>query len=166
MKKLIVSVLTVGALAAGGAASAQDVLGGLGNVLPQILGNVGLGNLGLGNVYPDVPGRVYNGQVGQPLPGSVVLDDRGRPKVIAASGYEAMPGGSVVDSADGGQVTLDAWGTYIDRFGRRIQVDKTGYHMPITGGPIVAQQRQYERDRDRDGVPDAYDRYPRDRRYR
>jgi hypothetical protein len=161
MKKLIVSVLTVGALAAAGAASAQDIFGGLGNVLPQILGNIGLGN-----VYPEVPGSIYNGGYGQPAPGSVVRDANGRPVVIAATGVAAMPGGTVVDSADGGQVTLDASGTYIDRYGRRIQVDMTGRHTPISGVGVagVAQSRLF--DRDRDGVPDSYDRYPNDPRYR
>lgn len=165
MKKLIVSMLAVGALAAGGAASAQDVFG-LGNVLPQILGNIGLGNIGLGNVYPGVPGNIYTPGSGQPAPGSVVLDANGRPVVIAATGVAAMPGGTVVESADGGQVTLDASGTYIDRYGRRVQVDMTGRHTPISGVGIagVAQSRLF--DRDRDGVPDSYDRYPDDPRYR
>jgi len=166
MKKLIVSVLAVGALAVAGAASAQDVFG-LGNVLPQILGNIGLGNLG-GNVYQ---GNVYQGNVytpgsGQAIPGSVVLDANGRAVVIGATGVAAMPGGSVVESADGGQVTLDGSGTYIDRYGRRVQVDMTGRHTPISGIGVagVAQSRLF--DRDRDGVPDAYDRYPNDRRHR
>jgi len=163
MKKLLVSILTVGALAAGGAASAQDVFG-LGNVLPQILGNIGLGNLGLGNGYPTVPGSIYGPGSGSPPPGSVVLDANGRPVVIAATGVAAMPGGTVVESADGGQVTLDSNGTYIDRYGQRVQVDATGRHTPIGGGIAGISSRLF--DRDGDGVADQNDRYPSDPRYR
>ena len=165
MKKLLVSIAAVGALAIGGAASAQDVFG-LGNVLPQILGNIGLGNLGLGNVYPGVPGNVYTPGSGSPPPGSVVLDANGRPVVVAATGVAAMPGGTVVESADGGQVTLDANGTYIDRYGRRIQVDTTGRHTPISGVSVLGAGSSRYYDRDGDGVADQYDRYPNDPRYR
>jgi hypothetical protein len=159
MKKLILSTLAVGALVVGGAASAQDLYG-LGNVLPQILGQ-----LGLGNDYPGA-GPIYRPGSGSPPPGTVVLDANGRPTLIAATGVAAMPGGTVVEATEGGQVTLDANGTYIDRFGRRIQVDQTGQQVPISGVIVLGAGSSRLFDRDGDGVPDTYDRYPDNRRRR
>jgi hypothetical protein len=156
MKKLLLSVLTVGALAAGGAAQAQDVLGG---IAAQILGNIGIGN---GNVFPGV-GNGYPQGTYYP-PGSVVIDSNGHPVVVGVNGVTAMAGGTVVDSADGGQVVLDSQGTYVDRYGRRIQVDVTGRHTPISQYGGIAAGRIG--DRDGDGVQDRRDRYPDDPRYR
>jgi hypothetical protein len=115
MKRFILSAVAVGALALGGAASAQDIFG-LGNVLPQILGNVGLG--GVGGVGSDIPAVV----AGTPQAGgSVYADAYGRRIYVEPSGR---------------QVALDANGTYVDQFGRRVYVD--AYGRSVLAQPGVA----------------------------
>lgn len=119
MKKLILSALAAGALAAGGAASAQD----LRSMFPGVFGEpstpaVVAGTYPYGTVYVDRYGR------------QVYVDQYGR-HVIQSSG--AINGG----------VGYDAWGRPI-------------YNNPY-GGTYY--------DRDGDGVADARDRWPTDRRY-
>jgi hypothetical protein len=57
---------------------------------------------------------------------------------------------------------------YTDAYGRRFQVDAAGRHIPLdpvaTYPDSYAFSRSY--DRDGDGVPDQYDQYPDDPRYR
>lgn len=151
MKKLILSVLTVGAMAAGGAASAQDIFG-LGNVLPQILGNIGLGvgsgagipavvaSNGSASVYVDQYGRqIYH----DPTSGQrYVLDQNGtyidqygrRIQVTVTQGSGVyQPGGHqsgrVAVDAYGRQIYLDQYNTYMDQFGNRMMVDSYGRHV-------------------------------------
>src|SRR4051794_17424060 len=116
MKRFILSAVAVGALAFGGAASAPDVFR-LGNVLPQILGNVGLGNV--------------IGDTGNALPPVVAGPSRAGGSVCADA-Y----GGRVYVERSGRQVVLDANGAYIDQFGRRVYVD--GYGRSVLANPGVA----------------------------
>lgn len=146
MKRWMLSVVAAAALAAGGAASAQDVLG---TVLPQILGNIGLGN-GIGRpgiVNPDGNGSVYVDPVGR----RYQYDQYGR--LTGAEQLEVV----------------------VDKEGRRWAVDSEGRHTLIGqgyGGVAGLDNRAFSnrafgnRDRDRDGIPDAYDRYPYDPRFR
>jgi hypothetical protein len=185
MKKLLLSVLTVGAMATGGVASAQDVLG---NVLPQILGNV-LGNNGVlaqGN-YP--VGTVYTDQYGRQ-----VQVDRFGNHVVVGQGTNVLGAGRVVEdpSGSGRQIVLNADGTYIHPVnGWRMYVTPDGRHLPVNtntvqarrlddrGRDVLRDQRDRNRDRDRDGIRDNRDRdrdndgvrnrddrYPDDPRYR
>lgn len=160
MKKLLLSVVTVGAMATAGVASAQDVLG---NVLPQILGSV-LGNSGVlaqGN-YP--VGSVYIDQYGR----QVQVDQFGRHVVINNQAANIYQGG-VVQGA--GELVLNSDGSYSRRYpgvyagstdpllqqrGLRDRIDRDG--------DGVRDSR--DRDRDGDGVRNNRDRYPDDPRYR
>lgn len=148
MKKFILSALTVGALAIGGAASAQDIFG-LGNVLPQILGNIGFGtqsngipaivapSVGQSSVYVDPYGRrVYV----EPSTGrQVVLDQNGtyidqygrRVQVIVDQNVAVNPTGRIAYDAYGRQIYLDQYNTYVDQFGNRMMVDAYGRHVRL-----------------------------------
>jgi hypothetical protein len=191
MKKLLLSVLAVGAMATGGVASAQD---GLGNVLPQILGNV-LGNNGLAGVvaqgnYP--AGSVYVDQYGR----QVQVDRFGNHVVIGQNTNVLGGGPRVVDdpTGNGRQIVLNADGTYIHPVnGWRMYVTPDGRHLPVNTNTVQARRlddrgrdvlrdrrdrdrdrdrdrirdnRDRDRDRDNDGVRNRDDRYPDDPRYR
>lgn len=193
MKKLLLSVLAVGAMATGGVASAQD---GLGSVLPQILGNV-LGNTGVLGNYP--AGTVYTDQYGR----QVQVDQVGNHVVIGQNTNVLGAGPRVVDdpTGSGRQIVLNADGTYIHPVnGWRMYVTPDGRHLPVNTNTVQARrlddrnrdvfrdQREREReverlrnrrdrdrdgvtnrrdrDRDGDGVANRYDRYPDDSRYR
>jgi hypothetical protein len=158
MRKLLLSAVAAGALAMGGAASAQDILGGLGAVLPQILNSIVLGGT------DGSPGTVVQG-------GQTTVDQWGR---------------QVYTDPYGRQIVLNSDGTYTDIHGNPVYVQGPTRTRPpsLMGlGPRVYDQ--YGRriilsegssvegnvagimvDRDGDGVADVYDRYPNDRRYR
>lgn len=122
MKKLILSVVTVGAMAVGGAASAQDILG---SVLPQILSE-----LGAGRVYVD---PYQNGP--------------------------DLSGGSYTDAV-GRKV-------YLDKDGHPSYVEQGGALIPYSAaGNVAAVNAPRRGDRDGDGIPNRWDRYPDDPRFR
>lgn len=143
MKKLFVSILAVGAIGFGSAASAQDVFG-LGHVLPQILGNIGV---------PGVPIYGAPGVLGGvPQEGTTVIDPYGR---------------RIVYDRYGRAVATEQLEIVVDKQGRRWAVDSEGNHTQIGqdfGG--LASRGLRGSDLDRDGVPDRRDRYPHDPRYR
>lgn len=134
MKKFILSALAVGAMAIGSAASAQDIFG-LGNVLPNILGNIGLGGYGTSGSTPAVVAgaqqQVYVDQYGRRF----YYDQYGRQVMLDQnSGWpqqQQYGGGRAVYDQYGRQVMLDQYGTYVDQYGRRMQVDSYGRHMPL-----------------------------------
>ncbi len=136
MKKLVVTVLAVGALAVGGAASAQD--------LGAVLGSI----LGLGSptyTYPNAPAvvagsvpygtQVYTDQYGRQF----YYDQYGRQVVV-----QQQPNPNPIPG-------YDAWGRPIYGSGTY----SYGY----------GQYRPYG-DADGDGVANQYDRRPYDPRYR
>jgi hypothetical protein len=116
MKKFILSAMAAGALAVGGAASAQDV----GDVLTNILGSFGVPIYGTqqqpGSVYVDQYGRqVYIDQYGrqvlvQPntVYGSTVYDAYGRPVYTTPNGNYAYANPRDRDG-DGVRNRLDRW---------------------------------------------------------
>jgi hypothetical protein len=174
MKKTILSALAAGALALGGAASAQD----LGGVLSSIFGfgtpsypvyNSGAtpavvaGTQSSGTVYVDQYGRRVD-QYGRVLN----VDQYGRP--IASVDQYGRP---VTVDQYGRQVYTDQYGrqVYTDQYGRQVIAQSgtqtiTGYDA--WGRPIYGTSNYgygYEQDRDGDGVADVRDRWPNDRRY-
>jgi hypothetical protein len=153
MKKLIATAVAAGALAAGGAASAQD----LGGVIANILGfgqptyNQQYGYGGYGNSYPSYGGGYSN---------------YGGPAVVAPQT----------------QMYQDQYGRqfYYDQYGRQVYVQTQTQQQQIVGydqwgRPVYGNSGTYAYgggstwgntwDRDGDGVPDSRDRYPNDRRY-
>jgi hypothetical protein len=177
MKKFIVSVVAAGALAAGGAASAQDILGGLGSVLPQILGNIGLGGITQQYGYPEGTTYESGGRYVYVEPGTgrhVVLDQYGT--YIDQYGRRVSRGGGIVNqqssvvtpygSPPDGRDT-GGWVVNVGPDGRPIYTDQNGH--PIAGAPrppTSAEVSQNNLDRDGDGVLNIFDRYPDDSRYR
>jgi hypothetical protein len=173
MKKFIVSVMAAGALAAGGAASAQDILGGLGSVLPQILGNIGLGGVTQQYGYPQGTTYESGGRLVYVEPGTgrhVVLDQNGTyidqygRRVLRNGNIATTPyGGSVPDGRDTG-----GWVVNVGPDGRPIYTDQNGH--PIAGAPRPPTSAEVSQannlDRDGDGVLNIFDRYPDDSRYR
>ena len=138
MKKFILTAVAVGAMAIGGVARA-DLIDSVGTTISRIFG---------------VP---YDAQpsVSAPVANGIYTDSYGRRYGV--------------DSA-GRQFPLDQYGTYRDQWGRTVYigsnsqplyVEQNGQLIPYGGtyaqGPIY--------DRDRDGTPDQYDRYPDDSRY-
>jgi hypothetical protein len=128
MRKFIYSAVAAGALAFGGAASAQDIIG---NVLGSILGNVGTTGAAPAVVAPgSYPyGTVYTDQYGR----RVQVDQYGRHVVIDNNVYgnnvygtQGSHGGRVAYDQYGRSIALDQFGTYRDSYGRRIQVDAYG----------------------------------------
>ncbi|MCG2594440.1 hypothetical protein LZ009_16810 [Ramlibacter sp. XY19] len=142
MKKFILSAVAVGALAIGGVAQA-DVIDSVGNTISRIFG---------------VP---YDARPAgsAPIVSGVYTDAYGH-----RFGYDAA----------GRQVPLDQYGSYRDQWGRTVYLgannqplytEQNGQLVPY--GPVsgpYALGPQY--DRDGDGIPDGYDRYPNDSRYR
>jgi hypothetical protein len=155
MKKLIVMAAAAGALAVGGAASAQD----FGSVLGSIFG------FGTPQYSYGTPQYPY-GAPQYPYGGS-------SPAVVAGT----VPYGSTVYVDQyGRQVHVDQWGrhvviqqqpqssTYIvgyDQWGRPIY-GASPYGSNTYGNYAYANPN----DRDGDGVLNRYDRWPDDRRYR
>jgi len=140
MKKFILSAAAVAAFAVGGAAQA-DIIDGVGNTISQIFG---------------VP---YDPRPPAPAPVvSVYTDVQGRHFQVDASGRH-WP--------------LDRFGSYHDQWGRTVYLnaesrpfymEQNGRLVPYNGSNAYAAGPSY--DRDRDGVPNRYDRAPNDRRYR
>jgi hypothetical protein len=136
MKKTILAAVAAGALAIGGAAGAQD----LGDVLTNILGfgqpNYGAPAVVAGTQYQSVYTDQYGRQVG--------IDQNGNQVVISGSNRGRC-----------GIVGHDAYGQPI-------------YGPTRYGGlacPGTAWGFNGNRDRDGDGVADARDRWPDNRRY-
>lgn len=180
MKKFIVSVMAAGALAAGGAASAQDILGGLGSVLPQILGNIGLGGVAPQYGYPQGTTYESGGRYIYVEPGSgrhVVLDQHGTyidqygrrvragnlGGVLSQGNIGTTPYGTLPDGRDTG-----GWVVNVGPDGRPIYTDQNGH--PIAGAPRPPTSAEVSQatnlDRDGDGVLNIFDRYPDDSRFR
>jgi hypothetical protein len=154
MKKLLVSMMTVGALAAGGAASAQGVF--FDNVLPQILGNVGADG-------PHRPGDVFLNKRGQriyttPSGVGVLIDDNNMYTDSDGRSWYADPSGRPVEMTG---YRRDAWGrgVYTSADGRFAIVDRGP-------GSVLGAGRARWGDRDGDGIPDVRDRHPDDPRRR
>ena len=143
MKKFILSTATVAALVMGGVAHA-DVIDSVGNTISRLFG------------IPYDP----------------------RPEVAAAPTvngvYTDAYGHRYELDAAGRQIPLDQFGSYRDQWGRTVYlgannqpayIEQNGQLIPYgsTAGNY-AMAPSY--DRDGDGVPDAYDRFPLDPRYR
>lgn len=161
MKKTILAAMAAGALAVGGAASAQD----FGTVLSNIFG--------FGT--PNYNHNTYPSQYGYPT-----YNNRGTPAVVAGTqpyygnygqyGQYPQYGQS---GTYGNQVYVDQYGrqVYIDQYGRQVIVQSNTGTQGITGydawGRPVYGTTYGNRtwDRDGDGVADASDRWPNDRRY-
>lgn len=193
MKKFIYSAVAAGALAFGGAASAQDPLG----VLGTILGNIGLG--GTTGVYPGVvaqgQGQLHIDQYGR----TFYYDQYGRQVYVGSdSSYGSnVYGGTTVYGTPGVYGRADQFGTYVDAYGVRRMVDAYGRHLRLDQygsyrdqygrtvylgadrRPLYIEQNGQiysassvntaiasRRDRDGDGVRNRDDRYPDDPRYR
>jgi hypothetical protein len=152
MRKYIAAAVAAGALAVGGAASAQD--------LGTIISNV----LGIGNPTPtyNVPGVPYGAQVYQNQNGQQFYYDQYGRQVIVAGGTQWNIVG--YDSQGNPLYGTDAYGTGgSGRFGNYGNNGNNGNYGNYGWG---YGNNRYRNDRDGDGVPDAYDRYPDDPRYR
>jgi hypothetical protein len=141
MKKFILSAMAVAAFAIGGGAQA-DVIDSVGNTISRIFGvpydASASGSLPIGTVYTDAYGHHFQ------------VDGAGR------------------------HVPLEQFGSYRDQWGRTVYlgannqptyIEQNGQLIPygsVSGN--YATGPSY--DRDRDGVPNQYDRAPRDSRYR
>jgi hypothetical protein len=142
MRKLIVSALAVGALAVGGAASAQD----LGAVLGSVLG-FGTPQYGYNTGTPAVVAGAY--------PSQIYVDPDGRQVYVQPNVNGA---GQVYVDPDGRQVYVQPNTSIIgyDAFGRPLyNTQSRNYAYSDPRG-----------DRDGDGVRNRRDRYPDDPRYR
>ena len=141
MKKFILSAMAVAAFAVGGVAQA-DVIDSVGNTISRIFG---------------VP---YDPSPSVTLPIVNVYTD--------AYGHRFE-----VDAA-GRRIPLDRFGSYRDQWGRTVYlgannqpayIEQNGQLIPygsVSGNYAMAPSY----DRDGDGVPNQYDRYPDDPRYR
>ena len=180
MKKLILTAVAAGAMAVGGAASAQsfgDVLGSIfGYGQPTYNQGYGTPQYGYGGSQPAIvagaQGTVYVDQYGRRV------DQYGR--LLSTPSYGSQ------------QLYQDQYGRqfYYDQYGRQVIVQSStnvyganNYGTSTYGGantygitgydawgrPVYGNTGSYAyntRDRDGDGVADSYDRYPDDRRYR
>ena len=154
MKKFILSAVAAGALAVGGAASAQD--------FGAVIGNI----LGFGTpTYPtySYPNYGYGGSTPAVVAGTQPYYNNG-----TLGNHNAYPGNTQV---------------YVDQYGRQVTIDQYGRHVyvqPNTGSYGITGYDQWGRpiygnatygysnrtwDSDGDGVADAQDRWPNDRRY-
>lgn len=155
MKKFIATAIAAGAMAVGGAASAQD----LGSVIANVLGfgqptyNYGYGypntypnyNYGNHNYYGGTP--TYPAVVAQPYGNSVYVDPYGRQVHVQPNATTTYHAG-------------------YDAYGRPIYRDGNGnitYIGGSTSGNYAYSNRSW--DRDGDGIANNRDRWPDDRRY-
>lgn len=129
MKKFILSALTVGAMAVGGAASAQT-WGGVDpvtGVLSQIFGG---GSTATPAVVAGANQSIYVDQYGRRF----YYDQYGRQVLVdnttGAQGSYGYGNRTVIDPT-GRQVVLDEHNTYRDAYGNRIQVDAYGRHLRL-----------------------------------
>lgn len=153
MKKTVLSMLAAGALAAGGAASAQN----LGDIVGSLFG---FGAPGYGSGIPAVV-------AGTQPHGTVYVDPYGRHVMIDPYGRHVL-----VDPY-GGHVMVDPYGRHAqvlppatdtetalyDRWGRPLY--GSGYGTHVYPGRYPGQRW----DRDGDGVANRSDRWPDDHRY-
>lgn len=150
MKKFILSAVAAGAMAVGGAASAQD----FGTAIGQVLGSVfGAPTYNYGN-YGNYGTYGYN-QYGQVIPGVVAT--------TPSYGYNTT--------------YVDAYGrqVYVDRYGRHVVQQSAVPHGAVGydawGRPVYSQPYgtyaygSNSWDRDGDGIANTRDRWPDDRRY-
>lgn len=175
MKKYILTAVAAGALAVGGAASAQD----FGTVISNIFGFGGPTY----QTYPTYP--TYPSY--SPSTPAVVAGTQ--PYYGTYGNHNAYPNNTYGSASHGGQVYVDQYGRHvtIDQYGRHVLVQPststygiTGYDQwgrPIYGtttystttygtttyGNNVYSGRSW--DRDGDGVANSRDRWPDDRRY-
>jgi hypothetical protein len=167
MKKSILTAVAAGALAIGGAASAQD----FGTVISNIFG--------FGQpTYPTYSYPNYGGSTPAVVAGT-------QPYYGTNGNHNAYPGNTYGGTTYGGQV-------YVDQYGRQVTIDQYGRHVyvqPNTGNYGITGYDQWGRpiygtttygtttygsntygynswDRDGDGVANNRDRWPDDRRYR
>lgn len=165
MKKTILAAVAAGALAVGGAASAQD----FGTVLGSIFG-FGTPTYNH-NTYPGQ--YAYPGQYGYPT-----YNSRGTPAVVAGTqpyyGNYGQYGQYGQSGTYGSQVYVDQYGRQVtmDQYGRQVIVQPNTGSYGITGydawgRPVYGTTTYGNRtwDRDGDGVADSSDRWPNDRRY-
>ena len=160
MKKFILTAAAAGALAFGGAAGAQD----LGAVLSNILGfGTPSYNYGYNNAIPAV--------VAQPNT-TVYVDQYGRQVYVDPYGRQVLvqPNTNVYGANNYGGTTTYGTTTYgiagYDANGRPLYRDAYGnytYTQPFGGGSYAYSGRSW--DRDGDGIANARDRWPDDRRY-
>ena len=175
MKKFILTAVAAGALAAGGAASAQDI----GSVIGSIFG--------YGQPQPTY----------QTYPGYPTYSNRGIPAVVAGTQPSntqpyGVYGANVYGNNPYGGTTYGSQ-VYVDQYGRQVMIDQYGRQVlvqPNTSSYGITGYDQWGRpiygtttygsttygtttygggynswDRDGDGVANAQDRWPDDRRY-
>ncbi|MBC5764671.1 hypothetical protein [Ramlibacter albus] len=147
MKKFILTALAAGALAAGTAAQAQDI----GSIIGSIFGvpsySYGATPATVAQVYTDQYGRrFYYDQYGR----QVYMQDQQQQRIVGYDSWGRPVYGSTYGYGTNTQqiVGYDSWG------------------RPIYGNSGTYAYGGAYSDRDRDGVPDAYDRYPDNPRYR
>ena len=160
MKKYLVMAAAAGALAVGGAASAQDLGAILGSVLGYGTPQYGYGTqpqYGYGTSQPAVVAGAY--------PSQIYVDPNGRqvyvqPNVNGASQVYLDPDGRQVyvqpNTSNYGVIGYDQWG-------RPVYGTTTYNTYPQSRNYAYSDPRG---DRDGDGVQNRYDRYPDDPRYR
>jgi hypothetical protein len=176
MKKFILTAVAAGALAVGGAASAQDLGGILGNIF-------GFGQPTYPTYGTSTPTPAVVAGTQQSYGGGVYVDQYGRQ----------------VDQY-GRPLTIDPYGRQVDQYGRQVTIDQYGRQVlvqPNTGSYGITGYDQWGRpiygtttygsntygsttyggtvygsgygartwDRDGDGVANAQDRWPDDPRY-
>jgi len=161
MKKSLLAAVAAGALAVGGAASAQDFGGILSNIF-------GYGSPTYNhNTYPSYPYSTYGGTY-----------SRGTPAVVAGTQPYGTYGqyGNYGTQPYGGTVYVDQYGrqVQVDQYGRQVYVQPNTNTYGITGydawgrpvyGTTAGGYNNRSWDSDGDGVADANDRWPNDRRY-
>lgn len=149
MKKIFLTAVAAGALAAGGAASAQDIGAVIGNIF-----GYGTPQYSYGTQYP----------YGTPATPAVVAGTQ--PYYGSQPYYRNQPYNTVYVDQYGRQV-------YVDQYGRHIvQSNGTGYQTDAWGRPVynTTPYGTYAYggsnwDRDGDGIANTRDRWPDDRRY-
>jgi hypothetical protein len=143
MKKTILSAVAAGALAVGGAASAQDLGTAIGNVLGSVFGapTYNYGNNGYYGHGTAIPGVVATPSYGY---NTTYVDAYGRQVYVDPYGRHIVQQNHNLY----GGVTYDAWGR---------PVYNQSYGTYAYGGNSW--------DRDGDGIANTRDRWPNDRRY-
>jgi hypothetical protein len=178
MRKFILSAVTVGALALGGAAQAQDILGGIGDAIGQIFGigptySTGIPGVVAQGAYP--PGTVYTDPYGR----RVLVEPSGRQVLLDPNGAYPLPQnaglmGRTVTDPYGRRYTLGQYGSSVDPVGRRIYLGPDGRPAYVEqNGQLYSYASVFGNiayggevsDRDGDGIANSMDRYPDDPRY-
>lgn len=154
MKKFILGAVAAGALAIGGAASAQD----LGAVIGSLFG-YGTPQYGYSTSQPAVvAGTQYGTQYGAPYGATVYSDQYGRRFYYDQYGRQVVLNGATYGTNQA-IVGYDSWG-------RPVYGSTQTYSYPSTTYPYGGSYAYGNSwDRDGDGIANTRDRWPDDRRY-